>query len=128
MRGILTACHPRDGTVKSLGLPDCGQNLKALRQHAQHFEIVFENLSYKTHMTNQEIESKLKSLTQNERKLTRQIVELIKICLERKLWVVRVFDSPAKWLIATYGYSELPAYRRFDAARALIQVPDLADK
>ena len=79
-------------------------------------------------MTNQEIESKLKSLTQNERKLTRQIVELIKICLERKLWVVRVFDSPAKWLIATYGYSELPAYRRFDAARALIQVPDLADK
>ena len=79
-------------------------------------------------MDTREIECKLEALIKAERRVTRQIVELIKLCLERDVPLARGFSEPVKWLVETYGYCEQGAYLRLNAARALSIAPELGAK
>jgi 5-methylcytosine-specific restriction endonuclease McrA len=78
-------------------------------------------------MTNQELELKLKSLTQEERRITNEILRLINLADERRLHLERGYPSLFEWL-RSYGYSEGAANRRIQAARVLRAVPQVAEK
>ena len=79
-------------------------------------------------MTNAELEFKLKAASTDERILTRKIVELIAEALRRRLWAGRGYASAHRWLVVEFGYSESSAGRRVDAARVLVDVPEVAEK
>ncbi|RZA05833.1 MAG: hypothetical protein EOP11_11850, partial [Proteobacteria bacterium] len=74
-------------------------------------------------MTNLELESRLESLVNQERVITREILQLIIVAEDRKLYLERGFDSVVRWLIGRYQYSETAALRRVNAARMLRAVP-----
>ncbi len=77
------------------------------------------------HMTNLEIEKKLKSLTQAERRITAEIVDLIREADRRRLPLERGYPSLFAWLIKEFGYSHSAAYRRIQAARLQKDIPQL---
>ena len=79
-------------------------------------------------MTNNEIESRLKTLVSEERRLAREIVALIREADRRKLWADRGFGSPHEWLTKSLGYSEGAAHRRIAAAKLIEQLPELESK
>jgi len=79
-------------------------------------------------MTNEEIESRMATLTQNERLITTEILALINLAEDRKLHLERGYSSLFAWLVQGYGYSESAAYRRIEAARLIRIVPEAADK
>jgi 5-methylcytosine-specific restriction endonuclease McrA len=78
-------------------------------------------------MTNQELEVKLKSLTREERRITNEILHLIGLADERRLYLERGYPSLFEWL-RSYGYSEGAANRRIQAARVLRAVPEVSRK
>jgi hypothetical protein len=78
-------------------------------------------------MTNQELELKLKSLTWEERRITNEILHLINLADERRLYLERGYPSLFEWL-RSYGYSEGAANRRIQAARVLRAVPLVSEK
>ena len=79
-------------------------------------------------MTNTELELELMKASTDERILTKRIVELIAEALRRRLWAGRGHSSAHRWLVAEFGYSDSSAVRRLDAARILVDVPDVAEK
>lgn len=79
-------------------------------------------------MTNNEIESRLRTLVSEERRLAREIIALIREADRRKLWADRGFASPHEWLTKSLGYSEGAAHRRIAAAKLIEQLPELAAK
>ena len=78
-------------------------------------------------MTNAELEFELKNASTDERILTKKIVELVAEALRRRLWAGRGYSSAHRWLVAEFGYSDSSAVRRLDAARILVDVPDMAE-
>jgi 5-methylcytosine-specific restriction endonuclease McrA len=78
-------------------------------------------------MTNQELEYKLKSLTREERRITNEILQLIGLADERRLYLERGYSSLFEWL-RSYGYSEGAANRRIQAARISRAVPEVSRK
>lgn len=79
-------------------------------------------------MTNQEIETNLRTLIQRERRITNQILVLINLAEDRKLHLERGYSSLFDWLVNGFGYSESAAYRRIEAARLVRVVPEVIDK
>ncbi|RYZ95627.1 MAG: HNH endonuclease [Proteobacteria bacterium] len=79
-------------------------------------------------MTNQELEIRLESLVSQERVITREILQLILLAEDRKLYLARGFDSLVRWLVGQYKYSETAALRRVNAARMLRSVPAATGK
>ena len=81
-----------------------------------------------TSMTNAELEIELKKASTDERILTKRIVELVAEALRRRLWAGRGYSSAHRWLVGEFGYSDSSAVRRLDAARVLVDVPEVAEK
>ncbi|RYZ99843.1 MAG: HNH endonuclease [Proteobacteria bacterium] len=79
-------------------------------------------------MTNHELENRLESLVDQERKITREILQLILLAEDRRLYLERGFDSLVRWLVGRYKYSETAAVRRVNAARMLRAVPAATGK
>lgn len=79
-------------------------------------------------MTNTELEARLMSLVKEERRITSQILELINLAAERKLYLDRGFETLFDWLTKGFGYSESAARRRISAALLLKSVPQVAEK
>lgn len=79
-------------------------------------------------MTNQELEAKLTQLVREERRITKQILELIREAANRRLYLERGFASLFDWLVQGFGYSQSAAYRRIQAARLIEAVPDASEK
>jgi 5-methylcytosine-specific restriction endonuclease McrA len=79
-------------------------------------------------MTNAEIVSELKQASTEERKITKRVIELIALCLERKLWQNSSYPSAHRWLVEEFRYSDSAAARRLDAARLLSIDADLGRK
>ncbi len=77
-------------------------------------------------MTNQEIEAKLATLVKNERSTTNEIIELIALAKDRKLYLERGYPDLMKWLVKEYGYSHAAAYRRIQAAELKRSVPEIS--
>ncbi len=76
-------------------------------------------------MTNGEIELRLATLIKNERGITNEIIELIALAKERKLYLGRGYPDLMKWLVKEYGYSHAAAYRRIQAAELKRSVPEI---
>jgi len=79
-------------------------------------------------VTNHELESRLSDLTTRERHITAEIVTLIRVADQRRLYLERGFSSLFEWLVQSFSYSHSAAYRRVQAARLQKDIPDLADK
>lgn len=79
-------------------------------------------------MTNLEIETRMRKLVGEERKITREILELINLAESRRLHLERGFSSLFDWLTKSFGYSEAAAQRRIQAARLVKAVPEAASK
>ncbi|WP_413293748.1 HNH endonuclease [Bdellovibrio sp. HCB185ZH] len=81
-----------------------------------------------TLMSNQDLESNLKSLVRKERMLLHLILEHIREIDSRKIYLDRAHSSMFHYMMNELGYSSSAAMRRLDAARMLNSVPSLADK
>ena len=79
-------------------------------------------------MTNLEIDQQMHQLVKSERKITRQILELIVQAEHQRLPLERGFKDTYDWLIRGHGYSASAANRRIQAARLLREIPEVATK
>lgn len=78
--------------------------------------------------SNQQLESHLKNLVQQERELLHDIVLTIKEIDTRRYYIGLGYPSLFEYLTKSVGYSAGAAQRRIDAARLLKDVPVLAEK
>lgn len=76
-------------------------------------------------MTDQDITSNLRKLIENERKTTSEILCLINLVEDRKIYLARGYSSLCKWLVKEFKYSETSANRRIQTARVLRLVPSI---
>jgi hypothetical protein len=79
-------------------------------------------------MTDEALESRLKLLVANERKVTAEILGLIQLGETRKLHLRRSYSSSYEWLIKGFGYSHSSAYRRIQASRLSARITSCAAK
>ncbi len=68
---------------------------------------------------------RLATLIKIERGITNEIIELIALAKERKLYLERGYPDLMKWLVKEYGYSHAAAYRRIQAAELKRSVPEI---
>jgi hypothetical protein len=79
-------------------------------------------------MTNSQIETRLGELVREERRITGEILSLIREAEARKLYLERGFPNLYEWLVRGYGYSHAAAYRRIQAARLVSALPEVEVK
>jgi hypothetical protein len=79
-------------------------------------------------MNNIELDLAVSQLVKTERKITRQILDLIVLAEKQRLPAERGFRNTHDWLIRGHGYSGSAANRRVQAARLLNVVPEVASK
>lgn len=79
-------------------------------------------------MTNKEIENQLEILIKNERKITNDILKLILLAEDRKLYLEKGYSSMFDWLTRGHKYSAAAAYRRIQAAKLFKAVPAIEHK
>lgn len=97
-----------------------------------HFESIDQNPSFLTTpqllVSDDEVEVRLQNLVSDERKRTSEILHLINLADQRRLYLHRGFGSLFDWLTKTFSYSESAAHRRIMASRLLNSVPDISRK
>ena len=79
------------------------------------------------HLSNDELDSRLKSLIKKENELLGEILLHIQEVDGRKLYLKKGCASLFEYLTKHHGYSNGPAQRRIDAARLLKEVPTLLE-
>lgn len=79
-------------------------------------------------MTDQEITSRLERLVRTERKITNEILRLVRLADERRVYLELGFSSLFDWMTKGLGYSESAAGRRIASARLTRAVPRIAEK
>jgi len=79
-------------------------------------------------MTNEELETRLAVLVQEERRITREVLTLIREADKRCLYRERGFPNIYEWLVKSYGYSQSAAHRRIQAARLVEMIPAAGEK
>ncbi|MEK6706164.1 MAG: HNH endonuclease signature motif containing protein [Bdellovibrionota bacterium] len=71
--------------------------------------------------------SKIKTLAEEERKLTTQVLELLREVEHRRLYAQQGFSTLFEYVVKGLGYSEASAARRINSMRLLKDLPDLKD-
>jgi hypothetical protein len=79
-------------------------------------------------MKNYEIRDRLSALVREERRVGKELVELLAVAMERRAWLEFGYSSLFDWLTRGYGYFPAAAMRRIEAARLLCVVPSAADE
>lgn len=79
-------------------------------------------------MTNSEIDTQMSLRVKTERKVTREILELIQLAEHQRLPLELGFRDTYDWLIRGHGYSGGAANRRIQASRLLSELPEIACK
>lgn len=79
-------------------------------------------------MQTQELENKMADLVTRERRVIREILELINLAFDQNHYLRMGHASLFDWLVKGHAYSESAAQRRIQAARLLRAVPEAADK
>ena len=80
---------------------------------------------YLQSLTNEKLQTRLTRLARHERKVMALVIEHIAEVQRRKLFLTLGYDSLYHYLTKELHYSEGSAYRRMQAARALLQVPEI---
>jgi 5-methylcytosine-specific restriction endonuclease McrA len=78
--------------------------------------------------TDFEILNRLHACVQAERKITLQVIELLKEVDQRKIYLTLGFGSLIEFCIQELKYSESAAWRRISAMRAVRDLPELEEK
>jgi hypothetical protein len=76
-------------------------------------------------ISNRELEARFAYLVKTERKITREILELLCEIEERKFYLEQAYPSLFEWLVKKWGYSQPAAYRRIQAARLMKHAPEI---
>ncbi len=79
-------------------------------------------------LTDLELNSTIKSLAAEERKLTKEILLHIAEVDKRRLYLKMAYPSLYEYLTKEIGYSEGSAQRRIDAARLINKLPEVSNK
>lgn len=79
-------------------------------------------------LSNPELHASLKSFAARERKITHIVLLHIMELDNRKLYAEMAYSSLWEYLVEEIGYSSPAAQSRIDAARLMVQVPDLGQK
>jgi len=79
-------------------------------------------------MSNYELEKRLASLIRKERQITNELLIVINMAGQRRLYLDRGYSSMFDWLVRGFGYSNAAAYRRVEAGELLKAVPEAAAK
>jgi hypothetical protein len=79
-------------------------------------------------LTDTMLDLKLKSLTREDRKLTRELLEHIAEVDRRQLYLKMNFPSLFSYLTIELGYTNGSAQRRIDGARLIRRVPEVAEQ
>jgi hypothetical protein len=87
----------------------------------ERFAFEFQTLG--KDMTNNELNEKLIALARTERRITKEILELINEVELRRLHNEMGYSSLFEYLTKYLGYCESSAYRRMQAARLLREIP-----
>lgn len=95
-------------------------NLKSLKLKSSAIQL--------SKLANEELNSQLKALVQQERELLSEILRHIAEVDSRKLYLKMAYPNLFTYLTEHLGYSAGSAQRRIDAARLLNEVPALAEK
>jgi len=80
------------------------------------------------HLDSEELRCRLEQISKDERQLTAAMIEHLAEVERRTLYFDWGFASAFEYITRELGYSESSAYRRLQAARALIEVPELKEK
>jgi len=96
----------------------------SIRQHGAH--AIFAPKEAK--MTNSELVSKLNLLVREERRITDEILQLVREADRRRLYLELGYPNIYDWLEKGFGYSRGAAARRIQAARLLEAVPEARAK
>jgi hypothetical protein len=79
-------------------------------------------------LSNRDLELQLKTISQKERELLCESLELIKEIFRRRLYLEKGYPSLFEYLVKEIGYSQGSAQRRIDAAKVLAEVPEIKSK
>lgn len=79
-------------------------------------------------LSNEELEIRLKEFVSKENFLLHIILDHIKEVDRRKIYLERAYSSLYEYLVKELGYSGSAAMRRQEAARLLVEVPELGQK
>lgn len=76
-------------------------------------------------ISDQELFEKVRSLSQEERRITSEILHLLREVSRRRLYARRGHESLFTFLVKEIGYDEASAYRRVSAIRVIDAVPEV---
>ena len=76
-------------------------------------------------LSDTKLQARLERLVRHERKVMAVVIEHIAEVMRRKLFLTLGYESIYHYLTKKFAYSESCAYRRMQAARALLQVPEI---
>jgi hypothetical protein len=122
---VLPARNKRTNKTKSGS--HVGFLIKEFLMNTQQVEKNREEI-HLARMSNEELHEHLKNRSNEERKLTHHILQLISEVDQRKLYLRMAYSSLFDYLTKELGYSAGSAQRRIDSARLLRQVPNLGNK
>ena len=76
-------------------------------------------------ISDQELFEKIRSLSQEERRITSEILHLLREISRRRLYAKRGHESLFTFLVKELGYDEASAYRRVSAIRVIEAIPEI---
>lgn len=76
-------------------------------------------------VSDQELFEKIRFLTREERRITSEILQLLREIARRRLYAKRGHESLFTFLVNELGYDEASAYRRVSAIRVIDAVPEI---
>ena len=76
-------------------------------------------------VSDQELFEKIQLLSQDERRITSEILYLLREIARRRLYAKRGYESLFTFLVKELGYDEASAYRRVSAIRVIEVVPEV---
>ena len=76
-------------------------------------------------ISDQELFEKIRFLSQEERRITSEVLKLLREVSRRRLYAKRGHESLFTFLVKEMGYDEASAYRRVSAIRVIEAVPDV---
>lgn len=79
-------------------------------------------------LSDMELEQRFSVLVKTERKITREVLEMICEVARRGCHLERGYSNLYDWLVRGHGYSQSAANRRIQAARLLRDIPAVAAK
>lgn len=78
-------------------------------------------------MKNLDIRDRLAQLVREERRIGKELVELLAVAMDSRAWLEFGYSSLFDWLTRGFGYSPAAAMRRVEAARLLRVVPSAGE-